>query len=293
VSRDGIIPISHRQDTAGPMTRTVADAAVLLAAMAGADARDAATSGARPADYTRFLDPKRLAGARLGVVRKMFGQNDAVNAVMERSLALLKAQGAVLVDPVELPGVDKYQEAELELLLTEMKAGLPKYLAEFAPGAPVRTLADVIEWNRRHAEREMGWFGQDLFERAEATGGLDSKGYLEQVATCRRYARDEGIDAALAQHKLDALVCSTGSPAWLSDPIYGDHSGDSFSSPAAVAGYPHITVPAGLVQGLPVGLSFVGPAFSEAVLIGLAHAFEQASRARRAPTFAKTLTPKL
>ena len=290
VSRDGIIPISHTQDTAGPMARSVADAAALLSVLVSPDPRDAATASAGPQDYTRFLDPKRLAGARLGVVRNQFGGNDRVNALIDRSLAVLKALGAVLVDPAELKNVDKYGDAELEVLLYELKAGLNKYLAEFAPGAPVKTLKELIAWNEKQREREMPWFGQELFERAEAKGGLDSKEYLEALATCARYAKAEGIDAVLAEHRLDALVAPTGGPAWLTDFINGDHYGGSFSTPAAVAGYPHLTVPAGFVHGLPVGLSFVGPAFSEPLLIGLGHAFEQATKARQAPSFAKSVS---
>jgi amidase len=288
ISRDGIVPISQTQDTAGPMTRTVADAALLLSALAGPDERDAATSETKPADYTRFLDAKRLAGARIGVVRAMFGQDDAVKSVIEQSLRVLKAQGAVLVDPVELKNTEKYGEAELELLLFELKAGLAAYLPAFAPGAPVRTLDDVIEWNRKHAQRELRWFGQDLFERAQAKGGLDTQAYRDVRETCRRYSRVEGIDAVMDEHKLDALVAPTGGPAWLTDLINGDHASAGFSSPAAVAGYPHVTVPAGLVYGLPVGLSFVGRAFAEPTLIGLAYAFEQAAKARREPTFARS-----
>jgi amidase len=289
ISRWGVIPISADQDTPGPMTRTVADAAALLAAMAGPDPRDPATARAEPPDSLRVLEARRLAGTRLGVVRNQFGGNDRVNAVIERSLAVLKAQGAVLVDPVELRHVEKYGDAELDVLLHELKAGLPKYLAEFAPDAPVRTLADVIAWNERHRAQEMPWFGQELFERAAAKGGLDSREYLEARALCARYSRAEGIDALLAEHRLDALVAPTGGPAWLTDLVNGDHYGGSFSTPAAVAGYPHLTVPAGFVHGLPVGLSFVGPAFSEPLLLGLGHAFEQATQARRPPTFAKTI----
>ena len=288
VSRSGIVPISHTQDTAGPMARSVADAAALLGVLAGPDPRDPATSQATLTDYTRFLDPQRLRGARLGVVRKMFGSHDGVNAVIDAALEALQRQGAVLVDPVELKNVDKYGDAELEVLLTEFKVGLRRYLAEFAPGAPLRSLKELIAWNLAHRDRVMPWFGQELFERAEATAGLDSQAYQNALATCARYARSEGIDAVLAEHRLDALVAPTGGPAWLTDVVNGDAGGASFSSPAAVAGYPHLTVPAGFVSGLPVGLSFVGPAYSEGLLIGLGYAFEQASHARRAPRFARS-----
>lgn len=293
VSRAGIVPISHTQDTAGPMTRSVADAAAVLTAIAGVDARDVATRAegrpASPIDYTRFLDAGRLKGARLGIVRNQFGGNDRVHAVIEQALAVLKAQGAVLIDPVELENVDKYGDAEFEVLLYELKADLNAYLAEYAAGAPVKTLADVIAFNLKHADREMPHFAQELFDKAQAKGGLDDKAYLDALATCRRYARAEGIDAVLAKHRLDALVAPTGGPAWLTDFVNGDHYGGSFSTPAAVAGYPHLTAPAGFVSGLPVGLSFVGPAWSEPLLIGLGHAYEQASRMRRPPSFGRSV----
>jgi amidase len=293
VSRDGIVPISHTQDTAGPMARTVADAAALLSVLAGADGRDTATTNApaaaRGLDYTRFLDPKRLAGARLGVVRGAFGAHPGVHALIERSLAVLKAQGAVLVDPVEIPHADQVGDAEFEVLLHELKAGLNAWLAEFAPGAPIASLADLIAWNRAHADRELAWFGQEYLEQAESRGGLSDQAYLDALDTCRRLGRTEGLDAAFAAHHVDALIAPTGGPAWTTDLVNGDPCGASFSSPAAIAGHPHLTVPAGFVQGLPVGLSFVGPAWSEAQLIGLGHAFEQATQARRPPTFASTL----
>ncbi|MEO6408668.1 MAG: amidase [Burkholderiaceae bacterium] len=289
VSRSGIVPISHTQDTAGPMARSVADAAALLGVLVGPDPRDPTTRrSVAGTDYIRFLDPQRLRGARLGVVRKLFGAHDGVNAVIEAALVALQKQGAVLVDPVALPNVDKFGDAELEVLLTEFKVGLSRYLAEFAPGAPVASLEALIAWNRDHRDRVMPWFGQELFEKAQATGGLESPVYVDALATCARYSRAEGIDAVLAEYRLDALVAPTGGPAWLTDVVNGDSSGASFSAPAAVAGYPHLTVPAGFVSGLPVGLSFVGPAYSEGVLIGLGYAFEQATRARRAPSFAKT-----
>jgi len=290
VSRDGVIPISHTQDTAGPMTRTVADTAVLLSAMVGPDVRDSSTKNAEPADYTQYLDATRLAKARLGVVRTHAAGHPGVKEVFDRALATLKAQGAVLVDPVELKHTEKLEEAELEVLLHELKAGLRTWFAEFAPGAPVATLKELIAWNELHRANEMPWFGQELFEKAESRGALTSKKYLNALARCRRYARDEGIDAVLVEHELDALVAPTSSPAWMTDLVNGDHHTDCFSSPAAVAGYPHLTVPAGLVHGLPVGLSFVGPAWSEPLLIGLGCSFEKAAQARRAPTFAPSLS---
>jgi amidase len=288
VSRDGVVPISHTQDTAGPMTRSVADAALLLAAIAGADPRDPATAEADPPDYAAALEGERLRGARLGVVRSQFGRHPGVDAVIETALATLRAGGAVLVDPVELD-TGAAEEAELAVLLHELKAALPSWLAEFAPHAPVATLAEVIAWNERHRADEMPWFGQELFEQAQHLGGLLDAGYLDALATCRMLSRVEGIDRALTEHRLDALVAPTGGPAWLTDLINGDNYGGSFSSPPAMAGYPHITVPAGFVHGLPVGLSFAGPPWSEAQLIALGHGFEAATRARRPPTFAPTL----
>lgn len=290
VSRDGIVPISHSQDTAGPMARTVADAAVLLTAMAGVDARDPATASRkdRALDYTKYLDANGLVGARIGVTRNFFGGNDRIQAVMEGELALLKSKGAVLID-VELPNAEKYGDSELEVLLFELKTDLNKYLAEFASAAPVKTLADVIAFNEKNKATVMPYFSQELFIRAEAKGGLDSNAYLDALANNLRYSRDEGIDKVMLANKLDALIAPTGSPAWMTDLVNGDNSGASFTSPAAVAGYPHITVPAGFVSGLPVGLSFVGGAYSEATLIKLAFAYEQASKHRRAPLYLATI----
>ena len=295
VSRHGIIPIAHSQDTAGPMARTVADAAALLSAIAGTDARDEATrdAAAKAVDYTTHLDVDGLSGARLGVVRANFGgRNDLVSTVVEQALLMLQARGATLID-VELPNVAKYGQTELEVLLYELKADLPGYLAEFAPGSPIRTLKDLIGFNERERTREMPFFGQELFLRAEAKGGLDSKEYLDALANNHRYARAEGIDQVLNAHRLDALVAPTTGPAWLTDFYKGDASGGGFTSPAAVAGYPHVTVPAGFVHGLPAAISFVGTAWSEATLIRLAYAYEQASRQRRPPTFAKSVNPKM
>ena len=292
ISRNGIVPIAHSQDTAGPMTRTVADAAALLTAMAGVDVRDAATL--QPLmmahDYTKFLDTDGLKGARIGVVRSNFGgRNDLVSAVVEEALKVLTARGAILIDPVELPNTGKYSKTEYEVLLYELKADMAAYLAEFAPGSGIKTLKDIIDFNEQNRLREMPYFGQEHFLRAQVKGGLDSKEYLDALANNFLYSRAEGIDKVLQEHKLDALVAPSGEPAWLTDFIKGDASGGGFSSAAAVAGYPHVTVPAGNVFGLPCGLSFVGPAWSEPTLIRLAYAFEQATRHRSAPTFARSV----
>jgi len=290
VSRDGIVPIAASQDTAGPMARTVADAAALLTVMAGHDRRDAVTRAAKiESDYTRFLVRDGLRGARIGVARGYVLGHDRVQAVFERAVAQLKALGAEVVDPVALPSRATFAEAEFEVLLHEFKAGLAAYLAEFAASAPVRNVADLIAFNERERAREMPHFGQELLVMAEARGGLDSAVYREALAKGRRVTRDEGIDKALAEHRLDALIAPTGGPAWLIDLVNGDSHAGGFTSPAAVAGYPHITVPMGEVSGLPVGLSFVGGAWSEPTLLRLAYAFEQATRHRRAPAFARTV----
>ena len=290
VSRSGIIPIAHSQDTAGPMARTVQDAAMLLAALAGVDQGDGVTreGAGKAGDYlaaTRNRDG--LKGKRIGVARDFFGRSDKVDAVIERALLVLKAQGATLID-VKVPNTDKYDDAEFEVLLYEFKPGLAAYLAEYAPHAAIKNMADVIAFNKQHSARELMHFGQKYLVLSEAKGALDTKQYQEALATCRRYAREEGLDQVMAEHRLDALVAPTGGSAWLTDVVNGDHYGGSFSSPAAVAGYPHITVPAGYVHGLPVGLSFVGGAYTEAALIGMAYAFEQATLHRKAPRFLPT-----
>jgi len=290
ISGRGIIPIAPSQDTAGPMTRHVADAALLLAALTQPDAAARlGASGRHLTDFVAALDKRSLQGVRIGVARNFFGSNDAVDAVIEQALAVLRAQGAVLIDPVELPNTGKYQDSELEVLLFEFKASLAAYLADFAPGAPIRNLSELIAFNQRHATRELRYFGQEYLVRANAKGGLDSTDYKEALANNHRYARAEGIDQVLQAHQLDALVAPTGGPAWLTDMVNGDHYGGSCSSPAAVAGYPHITVPAGFVHGLPVGLSFIGTAYSDARLVGLAYAYEQASLQRRAPALARSV----
>jgi amidase len=292
VSRSGIIPISSSQDTAGPMARTVMDAAILLTAIAGTDPQDAVTADAsvRAVDYAKVLDRDALKGARIGVVRSQFGgRNDLVTAQVEKALQVMRDQGATLVDLAEVPNAGKLAASEYEVLLHELKAGLPLYLSEYAPHAPVKTLADVIAFNERESARELKYFRQEHFLKAEAKGGLDSPEYLAAVANNRKFAREEGIDKALRENDLDALVAPSGSPAWLTDFVRGDFSGGGFSQPAAVAGYPHITVPAGFVNGLPCGISFVGTAWSEARLIALAYAFEQATKHRRAPRYRKTI----
>jgi amidase len=291
VSRSGIIPIAASQDTAGPMTRTVTDAALMLAAMAGVDTSDPVTKegAGKATDYAAALVKDGLKGMRLGVARNFFGNNDdAVDALIEKQLTVLKAQGAILVD-VKLPNSDKYDDSETQVLLYEFKPGLEAYLAGYAPHAPIKNMADLVAFNIRHADKEMAFFAQEHLVKSQAKAGLGEKEYKDALANNRRYAREEGIDFVLTEHKLDALVAPTGGPAWLTDFINGDHSGASFSSPAAVAGYPHITVPAGYVNSLPVGLSFVGAAFSEAALIRMAYAYEQATLHRRPPRFPATV----
>lgn len=284
ISRSGIIPIAASQDTAGPMTRTVADAALMLAAMAGADPTDEATRGIKLANYAKALDKNGLKGMRLGVARNFFGSGDGVDGVIEKELAVLKAQGAILVD-VKVPNIDKYGDSETEVLLYEFKPGLEAYLAGYSPHAPIKNMTDLVAFNAKHSDKEMAFFAQEHLVKSEAKGALADKEYREALANNHRYSRAEGIDQVMKEHQLDALVAPTGGPAWLTDFINGDHYGGSFSTPAAVAGYPHITVPAGYTNGLPIGLSFVGGAWSEAALIRMAYAYEQATLHRRAPRF--------
>ena len=289
ISRSGIVPIAHSQDTAGPMARSVRDCALLLGALVGHDPLDAAMQGRaapNPAGYLAALDAGALKGARLGVARQFFGFHDGVERMFAPVLAALQKAGAVLVDPVTLAGIDTISDAELTVLLFELKADLNAYLQRPGSSAPVKSLAEVIAFNERHAGREMKWFGQDLFIKAQAKGPLTDADYLQARALCLRVARDEGINAVLREHRLDALIAPTGGPAWPRDLVLGDHDvGGGSTSPAAIAGTPAITVPAGQVHGLPVGLSFFAQAWSEARLLGLAYAFEQARPARQPPRY--------
>jgi len=292
VSRGGIIPISHSQDGAGPMCRSIRDAAILLGALTGVDPRDAATTasaGKSFTDYSQFCDPNALKGARIGVARKYFGFSDAVDALMEQSLDAMKKQGATLVDPTDIETLGKFDESELLVFMYELKADLNNYLAGLGPAAPVRTLKDVIDFNERNRQKEMPYFGQDLFLKAEAKGPLTEKAYLDAVDKNHQLARVEGIDATMDKYRLDAMVAPTGGPAWLTDLVNGDHVAGGSSNAAAVAGYPNINVTAGLISGLPVGISFFGRAWSEPTLIRLAFAFEQTVKARQAPRFLSTI----
>ncbi len=292
ISRAGIIPIAHSQDTAGPMARSVADAAALLGALAGSDPRDPATaesSAKRLRDYGACLDSGGLRGARLGVARSCFASHPRVNALMESVLAGLKAQGAVVIDPVDLKRPPEMGEAEIQVLRYEMKADMNAYLASLGPAAPVRTLKDIIDFNQRHAEAELRWFGQEELIKSEAKGPLTDKAYLDALATSKRLARAEGIDAVMDQHQLDALLAPTDSPAHVTDWVNGDHGLGNSTPPAAIAGYPSITVPAGFVSELPVGISFFGRAWTEPKLLRIAYAFEQATRVRRPPRFSPTI----
>ncbi len=274
----GIVPIAHSQDTAGPMARSVADAAILLAAMAGDD-------GLKP-----VLHPDALKGARIGVARKFFGFNDHVDLLMKEAIEVIKRLGATIVDRADMATTGKYDDSELEVLLYEFKTDINRYLAGLGPNVKTRTLADLITFNEEHRDREMPFFGQELFERAQKKGPLTDAAYKKALAKNHRMSRKEGIDAVIAKHKLDALIAPTGGPVWPTDLANGDHFTGGFSTASAVAGYPHVTVPAGQAFGLPVGLSFFAGARSEPALIRFAYAFEQATKARRKPEFMATLS---
>jgi len=292
VSRSGIIPIAHSQDTAGPMARTVEDAATLLSVLSAADPRDPTTASSSRPETTRFessLNADGLRGARIGVARtKFFGYNDAADRLAEAAIERMKALGAVIVDPADIPSVGAYDDSELAVLLYEFKTDLNAYLGALGPGAKVHSLADVIAFNEATRDREMPFFGQELMLQAQKKGSLTEKEYKDALAKDLKLSRKEGIDAVMDRLHLDAIVAPTGTPPWTTDLINGDHSVGSSTTPAAVAGYPSITVPAGFAYGQPVGISFIGRAWSEATLIKFAYAYEQATRHRRPPTFAAT-----
>ena len=287
VSRSGIIPIAHSQDTAGPMARTVADAAILLKTLIALDPTDPIPwKGLRPQsapDLLSSLDPSSLRGARIGVARKFFGFNDQVDKLMADAIDLMKREGATVVDPADLPTHGKFDAPEFEVLLFEFKADLNKYLASLPPGDHPRTLKDLIDFNEKNREREMPYFGQELFTKAEAKGPLTDAAYLKALRSSKLLSQAQGIDAVMTKNRLDALITPTGGPAWTTDLVNGDHFTGGSSTPAAVAGYPNVQVPAGYVYGLPVGISFFGRAFTEPKLIRLAYAYEQATKHRQPP----------
>jgi len=287
LSRSGIIPISHSQDTAGPMTRTVSDAAVLLGLLAGPDPRDEA-SRSEPAgikDYSQYLDINGLKGTRIGVARNFFGFNDRVDQLMEQAIQAMREQGAEIIDPANIETAKEIEEIEFDVLLFEFKTDLNRYLSNLPASVTSRSLTHLIAYNEANKDKEMPWFAQELFLMAEQKGPLSDKVYLKEAADLKRLAGKEGIDATLAKNKLDAIIAPTGGPAWNTDWVNGDHFSGGSSSPAACAGYPAITLPAGFISGLPVGITFMGAAWSEPVLIRLAYAFEQATGHRQAPQY--------
>ncbi|MCF7840734.1 MAG: amidase [Candidatus Marinimicrobia bacterium] len=293
VSRSGVVPLAHSQDTAGPMGRTVKDATHLLEAMVGVDPRDAVTKQKERKqlnDYAKFLSSDSLSGARIGVVRQYFGFHPRVDAVMERAIEDMSQAGAVIVDPVEIKTYSDFGAASFQVLLYEFKADLNQYLSGLGKNAEIHSLEELIAFNKAHADREMPFFGQDLLEMAQEKGPLASKEYKDARKKAQRLAGPEGIDAAMEKHNLDALIAPTNGPAWLTDHVNGDHFLGGSSSPAAVAGYPNITVPAGDVFGLPIGISFFGRAFSEPILLRIAYSYEQNSRKRIAPNFPASIT---
>ena len=288
VSRSGIIPISHTQDTAGPMGRTVADVAILLGAMTGIDPRDPITkesTGKSNTDYTQFLDIDGLKGKRIGVIRTLFGFDIRVDEIIENSIEVMKKNGAEIVDPIDIPSAKEHWKHEYQVLLYEFKETLNAYLIRLGPDAPVKSLKEIIEFNKAYEKKTMPIFGQETMIKAQEKGGLDSKEYIEALEKCRKLSRTEGLDAALDDNKLDALIAPSGGPAWLTDHVVGDHFSGGSSSLAAMSGYSSITVPAGYIHGLPVGISFISGPYAEPTLIRLAYSFEQATQVRIPPDF--------
>lgn len=289
VSRSGVIPIAHSQDTAGPMTRTVADAAILLSFIAGYDEKDSVTSQAKKhaQDYTKFLKKDGLKGKKIGIARQYFGRNEQVDKLMEEQIQILKQNGAEVVD-VTFPGFGKFGDAEYEVLLYEFKTDIAKYLTE--RNAKYKTLADLIKFNEENADKEMPYFGQDIFLKSQSKGSLEDRAYRLALLQSKIMTQDKGIDAVVEQFKVDAIAAPSNAPVWMIDLVNGDSPTNyvSSSSIPAIAGYPNITVPAGFIKELPIGISFFGPAFSEPTLIEIAYAFEQATKARRKPKFLPT-----
>lgn len=290
-SRRGIIPIAHSQDTAGPMARTVADAALLLGALAGFDPDDAGThieKGQIYGDYLQFLDPDGLKGARIGIAREMLGFNALVDELFNQAVEVLKSKGAIIIDNVSFEKRRNWGSPSYQVLLYEFKSDLNRYLGEH-PSAPVKSLEEIIEFNKLNAGREMPWFGQEIFESAQAKGDLTEKEYLQALSDSKKFTQAEGIDAVMHHHQLDAIIAGTNGPAWNIDWVNGDHFSGSSSSPAAISGYPNICVPMGYVHGLPVGISFFGKAWSEPTLLRMAYAYEQATHHRKSPGFINSL----